>query len=399
LASHATILRPRQREEERDPLSAPLAFLIVEAATVVCALLLASRSLLGRPMRRTAIVAGLIAINTACSVVLAHQEYGYWIDPALRIDVGGVASLLNLARNATPGLLMLLCFWVFTDGRRIPASLLTLVAVQLALEEPIDALIPEVWPYARLFTETLPALLQTLFVGFALYWTVADWRSDLIERRRGARLATFSAVGVVTLASGLLTRVVMAPDGYAGYLVHVGLTASYLAILLLFLWLTEGGVGARLAFTAERTQRSPVLGDQTAALARLTALLEEERIYEQEGLTLNVLARRADLPEYRLRRLIHEHLGYRNFNALLHDYRIRWACAQLGDPGQRRTPILTIALTAGYASVNTFNRGFRQIVGVTPSAYRTAALAAADAGKTTPFPEIDAPFEKSVSQA
>ena len=63
-------------------------------------------------------------------------------------------------------------------------------------------------------------------------------------------------------------------------------------------------------------------------------------------------------------------MGYRNFNAFLHAYRIRDACAQLLDPNFARTPILTIALDVGYQSLNTFNRGFRETMGVTPSAYR-----------------------------
>jgi AraC-like DNA-binding protein len=42
----------------------------------------------------------------------------------------------------------------------------------------------------------------------------------------------------------------------------------------------------------------------------------------------------------------------------------------LRDPKMQRIPILTIALSTGYQSVNTFNRGFREIVDMTPSAYR-----------------------------
>jgi len=37
----------------------------------------------------------------------------------------------------------------------------------------------------------------------------------------------------------------------------------------------------------------------------------------------------------------------------------------------RRTPILTIALSVGYQSINTFNRGFRDIMDMTPSEYRS----------------------------
>ena len=105
---------------------------------------------------------------------------------------------------------------------------------------------------------------------------------------------------------------------------------------------------------------------------RLRSLLEEEKVYREPGLSLADLALQVGLPEYRLRRLIHERLGYRNFNVFLHTYRIREACARLRDSAERRTPILTIALSVGYQSVNTFNRGFRDVMGVTPSEYRGA---------------------------
>jgi AraC-like DNA-binding protein len=360
-------------------LSAPLIFLTIEVATIVCAVLLGGRVLASRPRQRSAQLIALIAFDTACNVVLAHQEYGYWVPPAFRIDVDGWAGFLNLARNLTPGLFMLLCFTLFTDRRRFPRWLLVLLAVQLCLEEPAGWLIPPAWPYVRFATETAPALLQTLFVGFALYWTVADWRVDLIESRRRTRALVLVVIGLVTAASGLLTRVLIDPDSQANYFAHVALTVTSLAILAFVLFrLTDGDVRRRLDFEpvgpAARPARPVVDTELAPALARLTALLEDERICQQEGLSPKALADRVGLPEYRLRRLIHEQLGYRNFNALLHDYRIREACRQLSDPSLRRTPILTIALSVGYSSVNTFNRGFREIMSVTPSAYRAAEL-------------------------
>ena len=99
-------------------MSAPLIFLAIEVATIVCAALLGVRVLASRPRLRSAQLIAVIAFNTACSVVLAHQEYGYWMPAAFRIDVGGWAGLLNLARNLTPSLFMVLCFGLFTDRRR-----------------------------------------------------------------------------------------------------------------------------------------------------------------------------------------------------------------------------------------------------------------------------------------
>ena len=114
-------------------MNAPLIFLAVEVATIVCALLLAVRVMASRPRLRSAQLIALIGANTACAILLAHQEYGHWEPAAFRIDVGGWALALNLARNLTPGLIMLLCFTLFTDRRRFPRWLLVLFAVQVGL--------------------------------------------------------------------------------------------------------------------------------------------------------------------------------------------------------------------------------------------------------------------------
>ncbi len=383
-------MRPKAAElrEREDRLNWPLILLAIDVAAIVCAALLCGRLLASQPRLRSAQLICLIAFCTGCGVLLGHQEYGPWMPPAFRIDLGRWAGALNLARNMTPGLFMLLCFTLFTDGRRFPRWLLVLLAAQLVLEEPGRAIIPSGWRYARLATQTTPALLQTVFAGFALYWTVADWRVDLIERRRRTRLLTLVVSGLLTLVSGLLTRVLINPDSPANYAVHVALTLADLTILTFVLFqLTEVDVGRYLAFEpASTARRQPTAGaDAGPALARLTTLLETDRVWQEEGLSLRQLADRVGLPEYRLRKLIHEQLGYRNFNALLHDHRVREACRQLGDPGLRRTPILTIALSVGYASVNTFNRGFREIMGVTPSVWRAETLGGA--AETAPEPE------------
>ena len=365
-------------------MSAPLIYLALDVATVVCAILLGARVLVSRPRLASAQLIAAIAVSLVCGVVLGHQDYGYWMPPAFRIDVGGWAWFLNLARNLTPGLVMLLCFTLFTDGRRFPRGLLVLLILQLGLEEPGRSIVPPDWRYARLVTQTAPALLQTVFAGAALYWTVVDWRADLIERRRRTRWLTLVVIGLLTLVSSLSTRVLIAPDSPANYAAHVVLTTADLALVVFVLFqLTDSDVGPYLAFEPAAARRDLAVApatkaeaDLAPAVARLTRLLDEDHVCRREGLSLKALADLVDLPEYRLRRLIHEQLGYRNFNALLHDYRIREACRQLSDPSLRRTPILTIALSVGYASVNTFSRGFREITGKTPSAWRAAALSA-----------------------
>jgi AraC-like DNA-binding protein len=362
-------------------LSAPLILLAIDVATIVCAALLAARVLVSRPRLGSARLMALIAFAMGCGVLLGRQDYAYWIPPAFRIDVGRWVRFLDLARNLTPGLFMLLCFTLFTERRRFPKWLLVLLVVQLGLDEPGRAMIPPAWRYARFATQTAPALLQMIFAGSALYWTVADWRVDLVETRRAIRALTMAAGGGLIIAAGLL-QVLIDPSSHASFTAHEAVAVADLAILAFLLFRLSGGdVGRYLDFRSPPATARPAPTATTEpdpALARLIVLLEEERICEQEGLSLKQLAGRVGVPEYRLRKLIHEQLGYRNFNALLHDYRIREACRQLSDPALRRTPILTIALSVGYASINTFSRGFREIMGVTPSAWREANL---DAGR------------------
>jgi AraC-like DNA-binding protein len=277
-------------------------------------------------------------------------------------------------RNAGPGLFMILVHRLFTDRRRLPPWLLALFAVQLALEAAAPALAPLSGRTGWLAYQVAPALLETLFVGLAIYWTVADWRADMVETRRRARAVVLVLLGVSVVASSLLLRVVIPQDLAANYQTQVGLgLANLLLVGFILVRLMGEDVGAYLESRPRRAVQPPRAGSEDAAgLARLTALMEEERLYREPGLSLRALADRAGLPEYRLRRLIHEALGFRNFNAFLHHYRIAEACEQLSAPELRRTPVLTIALSVGYQSVNTFNRGFREVTGMTPTDYRTA---------------------------
>ena len=95
-----------------------------------------------------------------------------------------------------------------------------------------------------------------------------------------------------------------------------------------------------------------------------------ERAYRQDGLTIAALGQKLGLPEHRLRRLINQGLGYRNFNSFLNHYRIAEVKAALADPGQAEVAILTIALDAGFSSLGPFNRAFKAETGLTPTDYR-----------------------------
>jgi AraC-like DNA-binding protein len=345
----------------------------LDAANIFCAALFGIRVLASRPRNVTAQLIALLTITAICHVVLARYDYRAWIGPPYRIDVGAWHPILNFARNAAPGLFMIVIRRLFAENPRVPLWLLLLFAVQLFLEEPVRALLLPGSSYYHAITQIVPTALQLLFAGFALFWTVDNWRSDLVEERRRARALAAVVLGLNVVASSLLLRVLIPQNTAANYDVHLLLSVCNLLVIGFVIFrLMDGSISAYLEPDRPRTPARPNEAAEVAlALSRLNTALEQEHIYRKPGLSLGALAIRAGLPEYRLRRLIHEQLGYRNFNGFLHHHRIREACELLRDDRQRRTPILTIALSVGYQSINTFNRAFREVTGMTPSAYRS----------------------------
>jgi AraC-like DNA-binding protein len=114
---------------------------------------------------------------------------------------------------------------------------------------------------------------------------------------------------------------------------------------------------------------APVLDPRLAD--ELRALLEREEVFRQEGLTIGNLAERLRVHEYKVRQLINDQLGFRNFNAFLNHYRVREVCRQLADPATKHRSVAEIAYQVGYRSLGPFNKAFKDATGVTPTEFRS----------------------------
>jgi AraC-like DNA-binding protein len=365
-------------------MSAPLCFFAVDVIGFFSVLLFGLRVLVSSPKQPNARLVALICFNSACAIVLARQDYAFWIPEAYQIHVGLLRAALHVARNMTSGVLMILCHSLFQDETKMPRWLIGAFALQILMEFAgalRSANGPE-WQYD--FFQTVPALLQLLFVGSTLYWMLRGWRADVVEARRRLRWVFLLIVGTFMFLAILLERVLIPWDSIAQFYVHVVLSIlqTLLAVFALLATLRTDEPVYVDPFRDEKRRTPPVQarsipadGGLDLAIAAVRRAFVEQNVYRDGDLTIASLARKLAMPEYRLRKLIHEQLGYRNFNALLHDYRIAEACRDLTDPTKNSLPILTIALTVGYNSINPFNRAFRDAKAMTPSAYRARAQA------------------------
>ena len=231
----------------------------------------------------------------------------------------------------------------------------------------------------------LQRAVPRLFAVLAAVAAAAHWRTDLVEARR--RLRKYIVVTGVVYTLAMLVARLASPQGRLSAAVATIDVLLLLVIVLPTAWWMLRISGSDLFPSGPRAVlQAPVQADVPAApesagppppdpaeerlAAALHRLMAEERAYRTEDLSVASLAARLSVPEYRLRRLINQRLGHRNFNAYVNGLRLDEARAALADPQQRQSPVLTIALDAGFQSIGPFNRAFKAATGLTPTEFR-----------------------------
>jgi AraC-like DNA-binding protein len=224
----------------------------------------------------------------------------------------------------------------------------------------------------RIFSIAI-SVISLVFVTLAVAQTIASWSADLVEARR--RLRVFVVVAAAAYAGfNAVAEIFLPPTGSPGVVATVN--AAILAGVVIAIAVSLMRVKGETIFSAaEKLPVAAVLSNEASASDRklldaLMRLMSDERIYRHEGITIGMLATKLGVPEYRLRRLINQQLGYRNFSAFLNNHRIEEAKAALADPSQAEVPVITIAMDAGFQSLGPFNRAFKATTGVTPTEYR-----------------------------
>lgn len=316
--------------------------------------------------------AGRLAVAFALGSAAHAATFGFGAPPSVSI---WHAPLIALSTGNVV-VFWLLCRALFDDAFAIRPwqALLWLGVAGFSF---VNCLMLAPGGHAR-FAVVATNLLALGFIGLGLGQTVTSWSADLVEGRRRLRLFIVVAAalyGGLNAAVQILNIGSDAPD--IANMVNAALLGGIVASLSVAMM----QVSADDLFAAPRpaapanapavTVSTPDtnVGDQKLIDA-LMRLMGDERIYRHDNLTIGMLATKLKIPEYRLRRLINQRLGYRNFNAFLNNHRIEEAKAALADPTQAEVPVITIAMDAGFQSLGPFNRAFKAMTGVTPSEYR-----------------------------
>jgi AraC-like DNA-binding protein len=104
-------------------------------------------------------------------------------------------------------------------------------------------------------------------------------------------------------------------------------------------------------------------------LKKLLAVMETDKPYMDNELTLPKLAAKLLIPTHHLSQIINERLN-QNFFDFVNAHRIEEAKRQLMNPAKKHYSLLAIAEEVGFNSKSAFNSAFKKQTSVTPSEYR-----------------------------
>ena len=329
----------------------------------------------------TATVLGL-----ACIFLVKHSKSGLhtWTGIGFTISIFCYVIIESQAIQSVPVLKYIamigaICipvqFWflaraIFDDHFKFAPRLIGWFLVQLVphVNFFICDVVSRSW-FARM-SNILAGGVSLGFVLAGLYTVLKTKQSDLIDSRLKFR-NVFIIVTAITIGMTLIVEAISINPQTITTLQVIQRTSIF-GITLYFL-ISNFGIRSGFFFREISKPKTQSVDDPLLN-AKLKTLMEEQKIYKKEGLTIRELAELMNEQEYRLRRLINGQLGVRNFNDFLNQYRINNACEILSDPAQTRKTILEIAYDLGYQSIGPFNKAFKDLKGATPTAYRKSQI-------------------------
>jgi len=255
-----------------------------------------------------------------------------------------------------------------------------------------------IWSFLALYSSVVPALVRAYGVDgsstgsvYVYFWqlpqlaeyavmlnglwiVVSCWKDDLIESRRRMRGFLLVSVGVTSFWTTISMN--------TGYSTLIDLSAfiSVTALVAAYLLLKgrEGALfGAMQGITPSETplerddlaEEPSVEKTDADVLAQNLIDLMGSGYFRTEKLTLRKLSQELDQAEHKVRAMINQTFGFRNFNDYINCLRIAEASERLLN--EKETPIQNIALDVGYRTLSSFNRAFKDTHSLTPSAYRS----------------------------
>ena len=214
------------------------------------------------------------------------------------------------------------------------------------------------------------ALPLAFFIGTGyIFWLAMIVYSLCTQRQRFklelVALAAMFIVAIMVLLLGMVLPLVSDSFFYTTYASLIGLTF----IVAVYTVIKFPNISADVNEAAQAAYSVSSLKnmDVNALELRLRKLMEVDKLYTLDILSLNSLSEQMGVNPHQLSELINTRF-HKSFSQLIREYRVIEAQRLLVE--EPKSSVLSIGLSTGFASQSNFYTAFREITGMAPGNYR-----------------------------
>lgn len=211
-------------------------------------------------------------------------------------------------------------------------------------------------------------LVSVLSLGLMIHLcvsTLGGRADDLVDKRRASRIYFVVVIVSVTVISAASEPLLHSSD----WKFTTKIIAIWPAVVWAFFWMSSFDKKA-VAFVDNAVGKTSLSERDKNLTEKLLQEMTSELAFKEYDLTIATLASRLAVNQHRLRSLINQTLGYKNFSEFVNAYRVEAVKKALSDSKNEHVPILNLAQDSGFKSLSSFNRAFKNLEDMTPSEYR-----------------------------
>jgi len=229
---------------------------------------------------------------------------------------------------------------------------------------------------APLLLNLIPRYEITIVLVFIMGTGYSVWLAYLIYRLRPQRprfhaemffFGFFAALAVVVLIFGIMVPYI--DHDYFFYFYSNGIALAFILIVAAFLFFPELTNDIAAIATLSYANSSLKALDIDACVKKLESIMHDEKLYQNEKLSLAVVAETMAMSTHQLSELINVHFG-KSFSRYIRELRIEAAKQLLID--EPDASILAIGMETGFKSQSNFYAAFKEITGLSPGDFRKA---------------------------
>jgi AraC-like DNA-binding protein len=148
----------------------------------------------------------------------------------------------------------------------------------------------------------------------------------------------------------------------------------YIPLVFIIYWLGIKGYIVQAAMKKKIIPSSNTLSEETIQQTSeaLINAMEADKLFLNPELNVSILSQQIAIPQKTISAVLNQHMQ-KSFNEFINGYRVQAFKQKIGQPGMEQLTIAGVAGECGFNSQATFQRTFKEIEGMSPSAYLKSA--------------------------